>query len=412
MLTDHPEKLESIFHLIYETMQLPFAFINPRGEVQVTIPYRPLGSFAFPDMAGLLEQLRWEEVSALQPVIRVLENTETYILIKLVQEESWLGTMIIGPIMQYEVTEATVDTFLREQQISRRRANEALHYYARQAVNTYRKIQQTALLLYYLTYGVRIDMEALAEGNGRTIECCELELDRVIETSLSVNRQREFYHHSFAAQSAIFDSVREGDLDKLRDTLNASMDGERGILCKSNPLRNQKNFAICGTALATRSAIEGGVDSEIAFTLSDRYIQQFEDLSDIHQVANMHHRMLFELTELVHKIQSSKFSYVVKQCKAYIATHLMEDIDYNLLAKQFTLNKHYLAEVFKQEMAITIGDYIQKERIEEAKRMLANPDYTLLDIAQMLRFFDQSHFTRTFKKWCGITPKQFRIRRG
>ncbi len=412
MLADHPEKLESIFHLIYETMQLPLTFVNPQGEVQVTIPYRPFGSFAFPDPAELLEQLSWEEVSATQPAIRVLANTETYIVIKLVQEGNWLGTTIVGPIMQYEVTEATVDALLRERQISRRRTNEALEYYARQTVGTYRKIQQTALLLYYLTYGTRIDMETLAEGNGRTMGCCELELDEVIEASLSVNRQKELYHHSFAAQCAIFDSVREGDLNKLRETLNASMDGERGILCKSNPLRNQKNFAICGTALATRSAIEGGVDSEVAFTLSDRYIQQFEDLSDIHQVANMHHRMLFELTELVRKTQSSKFSYVVKQCRAYIAAHLMEDIDYNLLAKQFSMNKHYLAEVFKQETAITIGDYIQKQRIEEAKRMLANPDYTLLDIAQTLRFFDQSHFTRTFKKWCGMTPKQFRIRKG
>ncbi|WP_372630648.1 helix-turn-helix domain-containing protein [Cohnella sp.] len=409
MLAHRPEQLESVFHLIHETLQLPLCFLDPQGGVKLTIPYRPLGSFAYPETAQLLEQLRWNEVGEACPAIRVLAHTETYILVKLAYEGGSLGTLVAGPIIQIEPTAAAVDRFLAERRIPRGRRYEALRYYARLPVKTYEKIRQTALLLHYLAYGERMDVETLAQGNGGDAAG---DPEATVGQSLSENRQKEFYHHSFAVQAAIFDSVREGDAERLTKALNASMDGERGILCKENPLRNQKNFAICGAALATRSAIEGGLDSEVAFTLSDRYIQQFENVADINRVASLHHRMLLEFTELVHQVRSSKLSYAVKQCRAYIAARLLQEIDYELLARRLNLNKHYLSELFKRETKLTIGEYIQKERIEEAKRLLRGTDRTMLDIAQTLRFYDQSHFTRTFRKWCGATPKQYRVLAG
>lgn len=410
MIAHRPEQLESILHLTYETMQIPFCHVHPTGEVGFTVPYRPFGSFAYPEPSSLLERLQLDEVPFACPVIRVLANTESYILIKLGRESEALGTIVAGPILQHPVSGATIDHFLTEHRIPRKYKNEALQYYGRKPVLTYRKIQSMALLLHYLAYGEKIDIEMLAEGNDGRALLAETDLEQFVESSLSDNRQNEFYHHSYAAQSAIFDCVRDGDASRLRKTLNASMDGERGILCRNNPLRNQKNFAICGTALATRSAIEGGLDSEIAFTLSDRYIQHFEDLSDMNEVANMHHKMLYDFTKLVHEVQNSKYSYIVTRCKAYIAARLLQEIDYEVLARLTNLNKHYLAELFKRETGLTIGEYIQKERIAEAKRMMSNSEVSLLDIAIALRFYDQSHFTRTFKKWCGYTPKQYRTR--
>lgn len=410
MLIQHPEQIEDVLHLFYETVKVPLSLIQADGEVAFTIPYRPLGSFAYPDASQLFAQLRLAEVSASYPAIRVLANSESYILLKLQQDDNAIGTILAGPIIQSEVTSQTIDVFLVEHKISRKRKNEALHYYAKQPVMSYRKILNAALLLYYLAYGVRLDVEHVMQRNiaQKTTKAAPEE----VEAALSENRQKEFYHHSFAAQSAIFNCIRDGDVQRLRVVLNASMDGERGILHKANPLRNQKNFAICGAALATRSAIEGGLDSETAFTMSDQYIQQIEDLTDIHEVAHQHHRMLYEFAALVQQVQSSKFSPVIKQCIAFIKVHLLKGIDYKVLAQHLQMNKHYIAEMFKKETGYTIGEYIQKERIEEAKRLLLQDDYTLLDIALLLRFYDQSHFTRAFKKWCGMTPKQFQIQQG
>lgn len=57
---------------------------------------------------------------------------------------------------------------------------------------------------------------------------------------------------------------------------------------------------------------------------------------------------------------------------------------------------------------MTISEYVQRERIEEAKKLLTLTDYPITDIAAWLNFSDQSYFNKVFKKWIGMTPKDYR----
>nr|WP_237446585.1 helix-turn-helix transcriptional regulator [Shimazuella alba] len=72
------------------------------------------------------------------------------------------------------------------------------------------------------------------------------------------------------------------------------------------------------------------------------------------------------------------------------------------------LNPIYLCQLFKNEVGISLREYIQQQKIEEAKRLLISTSYSLTDICTYLHFTDQSYFTKVFKKFVGITPKQYR----
>jgi AraC-like DNA-binding protein len=72
------------------------------------------------------------------------------------------------------------------------------------------------------------------------------------------------------------------------------------------------------------------------------------------------------------------------------------------------LNRSYLSQLFKKETGFTVSDFIQIERIEEAKRLIELSGISLSDIATRLQFNDQSYFTKVFKKYTGITPRQFK----
>src|SRR5690625_6185492 len=72
-----------------------------------------------------------------------------------------------------------------------------------------------------------------------------------------------------------------------------------GVLSKSNNIRNQKNLAIAGFTLATRSAMEGGLHPETAYTISDLYIQNIEGLFDSNKVISLVERALLDFTERV-----------------------------------------------------------------------------------------------------------------
>lgn len=85
-----------------------------------------------------------------------------------------------------------------------------------------------------------------------------------------------------------------------------------------------------------------------------------------------------------------------------------ENISTEELAAEANVHPVHLAAVFRQFQHETIGEYVQKLRINRASQMLINKDISLTEIALATGFSDQSHFTRIFKRRVGITPGTFR----
>ena len=91
----------------------------------------------------------------------------------------------------------------------------------------------------------------------------------------------------------------------------------------------------------------------------------------------------------------------------FIEASLVEDITLNDLAAIAGLSKFHFSRLFKQAFDLTPHQYVVQRRIERAANMLQRGEKTILQVAHSLGFVDQSHFTRTFKKFKGVTPKQF-----
>ena len=73
------------------------------------------------------------------------------------------------------------------------------------------------------------------------------------------------------------------------------------------------------------------------------------------------------------------------------------------------LSASRLAHLFKEQMGITIIDYVTSVRIERAKGLLLATDQSCTEICFEVGYNNQSYFTRTFKALVGMTPRQFRI---
>ena len=66
---------------------------------------------------------------------------------------------------------------------------------------------------------------------------------------------------------------------------------------------------------------------------------------------------------------------------------------------------------FESIMETTPGAYITTIRINKARKLLSESNKTISDIAEECGFYDQSHFTKIFKRMRGITPGGYRRRR-
>jgi AraC family transcriptional regulator len=95
-----------------------------------------------------------------------------------------------------------------------------------------------------------------------------------------------------------------------------------------------------------------------------------------------------------------------------IKDRLHHEFDRNLriseLAAQAGVHPVHLARVFRKQAGQTAGDYLQRLRVNAACRLLRDREMPLVSIAADCGFADQSHFTRLFKKFTGVTPREFR----
>jgi len=78
------------------------------------------------------------------------------------------------------------------------------------------------------------------------------------------------------------------------------------------------------------------------------------------------------------------------------------------LGKRFGLNKNKLIAGFKKQYGKTISDFVQEQRLEEARRLLQQTDLPIIDVANQVGFNHQSNFATAMRRRFGMTPKQFR----
>lgn len=104
----------------------------------------------------------------------------------------------------------------------------------------------------------------------------------------------------------------------------------------------------------------------------------------------------------------SKQDAAITTVKNYIHAHLEQDLTREALAAMVYLTPDYLSHLFKRETGFSLTNYIIYERIEEAKRMLAGTDRSISEIATRCGFQNISYFSRQFRRFTGVTPREFR----
>ena len=79
-----------------------------------------------------------------------------------------------------------------------------------------------------------------------------------------------------------------------------------------------------------------------------------------------------------------------------------------MVAREVGMSYFHFSRAFKQSMGMTATNYISERRIEFAKGLIKDTDLPISEIALRSGFSSQSHFTTSFRRVAGITPRAFR----
>lgn len=100
-----------------------------------------------------------------------------------------------------------------------------------------------------------------------------------------------------------------------------------------------------------------------------------------------------------------------RQCaavKRYIDQQFKEPLTLDQLAEEVHMNKYYLSHAFKREFGIPPINYMNSQRIEESKYLLAETDLSLSQIGRLLGFSSLSYFSQVFRRTQKISPIEYR----
>lgn len=78
------------------------------------------------------------------------------------------------------------------------------------------------------------------------------------------------------------------------------------------------------------------------------------------------------------------------------------------LAQTFALSPTYLSEFFRKKVNMSLREYVIKAKLKWVEIRLLNSDYTLTEIADELSFTDVSHLSKTFKRYTGMSIREFK----
>lgn len=215
-------------------------------------------------------------------------------------------------------------------------------------------------------------------------------------------------HNTLDLEQSLMQMIEKGDVGALCEWLSRAPSVRGGVIA-NDALRQLKNTFIVTATLASRAAIKGGMDAEDALSLSDEYIRKCELMSEVRAIVNLQYHMVLDYTRRVERVRIGKTpSKLLMQVTNYVQHNLSKPMDVDALAKALFISRTHLAAKFKEETGITLTDFILGEKIQEAKRLLCYSNKSLALIADYLGFSSQSHFTKTFKKYSGQTPGEYR----
>ena len=215
------------------------------------------------------------------------------------------------------------------------------------------------------------------------------------------------WQYPLQSERALLQKVKIGDRTGAKEILNSILGtilfkdiGDLGIL---------KARLLELLSVLSRAAVEGGVNVETMLEKNLTFVNKVMGIDNQEDLCAWISTALNEFIELVYSSQDARKVSQIRPAINYIDANYDKPMTLAEIARASHLSVSRLAHLFKEQMGITMIEYITSVRIERAKALLLGTDRNCTEICFEVGYNHQSYFTRTFKALVGMTPRQFRV---
>jgi len=263
-------------------------------------------------------------------------------------------------------------------------------------------IQDAAEFLYVLVYEV-------TNLDPRTIEWRQQISEQQSEISEVIRQSKRIsdsHLYAYENERALIGKVRVGDKIGAREILNSYL----GNIMFRNPGDTNvlKARLIELLSILNRAAVEGGVDIDFMLKKNVGYLTKVINLNSQADICAWVSYALNDFIDSVYSSQDSKKVTQIKPAIDFIEKNYRSQITLEEIAKAAFLSASRLAHLFKEQLGMTIIDYLTDVRIRHAKELLLGTNKNCTEICFDVGYNNQSYFIRMFKASVGLTPMKFR----
>ncbi|HMM21098.1 MAG TPA: response regulator [Selenomonadales bacterium] len=217
------------------------------------------------------------------------------------------------------------------------------------------------------------------------------------------------FAYPFRDERAVLEKVRCGDRRAAKDSLNALLEK---VFQAQAGIETVKACALELLIVLSRAAVEGGANLEKLtlqnFALINKLVECTNQSQLYHLLMNSLDRFLDDMIDN----RTSVNSRMINQACNYILSHCHRNLTLEEVAQTAHLSAFYFSRVFKQEKGCNFVEFLTRARVERAKKLLSSTDLSVVRIALESGYQDASYFCRVFRQEAGLTPNQYRNRKG
>ncbi len=394
-------EIEYICNMFFQSFEIPVYFLDCNKNILLEFTSKSDSHSLYTSKIEQLHMLFQRNDTYNSPIFRTHEYLGHFILIHIKSDYMVNGTVIIGPLTHVNSSTSKADSNLNFIPNYKRTRD---HYFSL-SVKDQNFFVNIAILFYNILYKKNSDVSTFSNNS----DSLHISHSSILNEDVYISMQKdESIYHNLYIEQQLLSSIEHGDKETVLKYYYEFQQETLSSLSSFHQLRRHKNICISSITLATRYAIKGGLPSGIAYKIYDLHIQRTEDLKDKESVWDLLKNAFCTFADRVKAQKTQQHSQTIAICKNYIFKNIYNPISVKQVAKFANVNSDYLSILFKKEVGISLIEYIQRERIEEAKKLLTFTTYPLSDICASLNFSDQSYFTKIFKKFTNETPGKYR----
>lgn len=219
--------------------------------------------------------------------------------------------------------------------------------------------------------------------------------------------ERADYDYPTEVEARFMNVLKSGELEAAESILDDLYERNIGSRDTTPELGKLLFMNILGTLLKVTNALK--IEEKLSPDTDADPVKQILNSTSADEMVRKIKKWIAFICSRVSEARSEQNERWQERMKHYIDRHYADpSLSLTNVADHFGLNSAYMSALFKKQYGINLTDYMIELRMAEAKRLLADPGMTVLQIAQQVGYSTDIGFIRTFKKIEGITPGKYR----